>query len=229
MKVKFAVFLLSALSLFLGCSQQAASIPEDEDLFVISFQEGVLPSSGYTATYCAYINSSNPNNRYADCAQNYIGISGGTNRLAVYFDVTAIPANAVVVKAYLKLTTQILVSGLNFTAYRQFTYWWDGAGGCGTAGSLFDARWNGPWTTPGGDLTTAAGTASSTNARAVSIELNTAMVHDWVKNGINNGTDGNYGVIIKETNETSGYLTVNSNDATITSFRPVLTVFYKLS
>lgn len=228
MKLKFMVFFTAALLLFSGCSQEAPSYPADEDLFVISFQEEVLPSAGYNSTYCAHINSTNPNNRYADCLQNTIGISGGTNRLAVYFDVTAIPSQAVVVKAYLKLTTQLLVSGLNFTAYRQFTYWWDGSGGCGTAGATFDARWNGPWSTPGGDLTTAVGTASSSDARTINFELNTAMVQDWVEKGINSGTDGNFGVIIKENNESSGYLTVNSDDATVTSFRPVLTVYYKL-
>jgi hypothetical protein len=213
--------------------------PKEEYIFEAKFQNSVLPSSGYARCLDTYLSNGSPDNIYADCTTMYIGNSGGTvYRSALYFDLTSIPPDATVVKAYLKLTTQQLTTTvITVRAYAQSVYWWPGGSGCNVAYSIsYDARWNGPWTTPGGDLdrpmSNSVSISYDSEYRALTLDLYTDIVQQWIRNGVSsNPAIANSGMILKSTDEaTSGaYCTfITSDNTSFIEFRPLLTIYYKI-
>ncbi|MGA3286174.1 MAG: hypothetical protein ABSD46_01970 [Bacteroidota bacterium] len=208
-----------------------------DNVFMAQFQQGILPSSAFNGVLDTYIVSGSRDNINADCANLYLGRYGSdTTRIGFSCDLTSIPPEATIVKAYLTLTTNaVTVQGVTATAFAQPLFWWPGSSGCNvTYASTYDAHWNGPWSTTGGDLSRPMSDTSSVSStssnRAITFELNTSIVRNWVRNGVSNSPDANYGLIIKSSNEASGsYITVySSNNTTNISYRPILTVYYTM-
>jgi hypothetical protein len=208
-----------------------------DNIFMAQFQQGVLPSPAFTGMSDTYITSASPNNINAECTDLPLGRNGSdTSRIAFWCDLGLIPPQATVVKAYLTFTTHTAsVQGVTAIAYAQPLYWWQGLSGCGVAySSSYDARWNGPWTTRGGDLSRPMSGEDSvsyiSSNRTLSFELDASIVQNWVRNGVSQDSLANYGLIIKSTNEATGsYISVYSSDNTSNIYyRPILTVYYKI-
>ncbi|MBN1410376.1 MAG: DNRLRE domain-containing protein [Spirochaetales bacterium] len=209
-------------------------------VFEAKFQQGIIPSTGYNGCVDTYISTGAMNNVYDTCSTMIIGNSGGNwYRAVLYFNLTSIPAEATVVKAYLTLTVQYYYgAGITARAYALSTYWWPQTSGCGVDyGFSIDPRWSGPWSTMGGDLSRPMSQTEVVSIpslkRTLTLDLDPSIVQIWVSRGITaDGTQSNSGLLIRAEYElTSGdYCTFySSNNVTNIDYRPVLTVYYKFS
>lgn len=173
----------------------------------------------------------------------YVGITGqpGVRRSLLRFDLTVIPANAVVLAASLRINTvQTSFGGLvDVYGHRALRAWGEGTsvapggGGGGTAATTGDATWlhtfypNTLWTNPGGDFAaTSSFTITTPPFGLASSAPSNAMVADvqaWIASPA-----ANYGWLLK-TNEALAYVT-RKIDSRQTQFGtpPSLSVTYVL-
>jgi hypothetical protein len=238
---KTSIVLLIAIAAFIlvSCSKNSPTVVNPvSNTYVAQFQQGVLPSSAFNGFYDTYITnaSGKTNNIFPACDTLKIGVnSGNTYRIAISCALNYIPSSATVTKAFLTLTGQTLdYTGITVTAYAQSVYWFQGSSGCDTGYTYsFDARWNGPWISAGGDLNKSMSNSPfisyiSPN-RQLTLELDTATVQNWIKYGVSTDPAADNGLIIKSSNEAVGYGEfISSDNSSYLPYRPILTVYYQL-
>ncbi len=241
MTVKFCLFVLVLfLSVFSSSCSQAPAAPEynQEFIYEAKFQNGIFPNSSYVFTADAGLSSVGTDISYNTCTEMYVGRSAATRyRSVVKFDLSSLPAGAEVVKAELKLSIQGATSrGVTVTAYDISNLWESVTAGCGvSAGNSYDPRWNGPWSTAGGDLSSpvsnSAYISQNSVTRYLTLNLDTALVQRWIRNGTSlNQAESNNGVLLKGTDETSTdayayFITSENTDSP--QLAPLLIVYYK--
>lgn len=155
-----------------------------------------------SATMDAYVDSANPGYPWGDWDATNLYLlkpDGRDTRPLVQFDVSSIPTSGAVSSAILKLQVnpamQVIGYGQTVSAYRVTTPW------SGMFVTWNQANYSTPlnWTTPGGDYDPAvhgdyvSPGGSIVYLTTLSLDI-TPIVQGWV-----NGTNPNYGVILKGT------------------------------
>lgn len=173
---------------------------------------------------------------FGNCDVIWVGPEASNNdfsRIVMQFDLSGIPACAIIDTAYLQLTT---VSGGNDNAsvvgaYRITEQWTEGSGSC-TGNSANDVTWNRRttstnWVTAGGSFNnTAVSTAIITSTAGTVLGWNLkSLVASWV-----NGTFSNFGVLLKYVNENQNakYGVFASSEHSTIGIRPRLVVSYRV-
>ncbi len=204
-----------------------------KSIIMMSFQEGVYPSDGYTGTIDTDIIHAQPevNNGACDTfdASND-KCSWNPSRGLLRFDLTPlVPANVTVVKAYLELHAIDGAGPVGFVVH-ELTKEFEEGGNCNLSGaaSWVSATATTMWTTPGGDYNPAPmSSVVSDSINPITIELNPSVVQKWI-----NSPSKNYGMMIKASPETGvdecrGAEFASSENSTL-SYRPKLTIYYTL-
>jgi glucose/arabinose dehydrogenase len=187
--------------------------------------------------------SESPNNSSGKGVTLFSGVTlnGDLRRALIAFDVSPVPATAVVSSAQVQLTAA-LGQGTNtpMKLHRVTESWGEGASNSGEAGgmgifaSVGDATWSNrffdfvtptPWTTEGGEyVSTASATQMVTSFAAytwTSPQL-ASDVQQWVGNPANN----NGWILIGDETNTYNAKRIYSREATTASSRPKLTILY---
>jgi len=146
------------------------------------------------------------------------------------FDVSAINVSATVKSAYLTLYCDAAGGSVDAVVYKVTKNWTEGTGSCGGSANV-NASWDyydgsaNAWTTPGGDydIATQSEVKTVTTSGYYTIKLNTQMVQDWVQN-----PSQNYGMLVKSSNETAGFLANSDKTNGTAARRPKLTIYYTL-
>lgn len=184
------------------------------------------PADGYawaifqpdaTAATATSIHSANPGSNYG--SQGTLYAQGGpAARSLLKFDLRQIAASATVSSATLGLYDSYLSGSPGPVGVYRVTSDWNES----------QATWNQRlsavnWTTAGGDFDpTAAATLSSFTTQGWDEFNLTALVQAWIA-----GTQSNFGLLLKQTTETSGFVQWNSDDWPFgRSLTPKLTVTY---
>ena len=191
----------------------------------VVFQQLVNPA-GYSGTYDTYISDyGDPDNNYG--GESAVRLRSNDHRASlIRFDISSIPANALVYGATLNLYVQSRtnINPLAVTAYRLLHSWND------MQATWYDAALDQPWSFPGANgLTTdrsaeafagavldATGVWSTWDVRA--------LAQDWIAN-----PDANFGVIFKAGSGTQvEYSLVAGHYLANPSLRPYLDISYAL-
>ena len=193
----------------------------------ITFQNGVLPTSGYAGCDDTRISQGYPDLNYGNSTANVVGDYGGTHRELIRFNTTAIPAGQSIVSAKLRLwqTTGATVA-VRIQAYEVLRPWTE-----------MNATWNNyaaslPWTTAGcngvgtdrGDVILAdTMIPANTSTQWVEIPLPKSLVQGWHDNSASN-----QGVRLRGCNELpyGGRADFAADNHATTTNRPMLIVSY---
>ena len=193
----------------------------------ITFQNGVLPTTGYAGCMDNQVHAGYPTTNYGNNDSGTIGNYGGVRRILVRFDVSAIPAGQNVVSAKLRLYPTGWGGGgapIRLEAYEVLRAWTE-----------MYSSWNNydtglAWTTAGCNgigtdrSGTPAGTATfqPTVGQWVEVTLPSSLVHGWYTTG-----SSNKGLLLKNYNENGGYVVLASDSHTTAANRPMLVVKYQ--
>ena len=206
-----------------------------DNIFCAQFQQGILPSTGYTGSEDTFIAESQPNSTNATCSSLTVGGVGGKKyRSLISFTLNTIPAAAIVEDAFLTLTISQIPGNVTLTAYTIPESWFMGGAGCSVLGiSSYDATWTAPWTTPGGAMATQASgpvNVRGGEVRQATFTLDNSMLQNWIKLGYAADPASNHGVMIVSNTETgTDYMAFYSGDVTnLPEYRPVLSIYYRL-
>lgn len=195
--------------------------------------ESVPPSGGTinpNPTIDSYLSEQNTGRNYGNCTTLLVDGQNGARayRGLLKFDVSSIPANAIINSASLSLTATAVQSANPFSidVHRMTRDWTEGAQ-CNTNGT---PNWNdysagNPWTALGGDYNaTVRGTTSVSTTGSYNWTI-TSLVQEWV-----NGTSSNFGMLMKFNNEATAneQKTFGSVENATAGNRPVLTVNYTI-
>lgn len=182
-----------------------------------------------SATTDAYLRSQVGDEFYnhGGCASLEIGNAvNDLERGVIYFDLSLIPAHAVVTSATLTLYKQSgAAMAQNLSVHRVTSTWTEGIH-CGATGqvSWMERQFGVPWT-PGGDFDPVPAGSANVGAGIGTYNWDiTTLAGDWV-----NGLQPNQGLLIKVTNEPGAPMDVNlfgSSEAADPDQRPVLTIMY---
>lgn len=179
-------------------------------------------------TIDTYLSEQNTGRNYGTCTTFLVDGQNGARayRGLLKFDLTSIPANAVINSATLTLVATAVQSNNSFPidVHRMTRDWAEGAQ-CNTNGT---PSWNqfsagNSWTTLGGDFdATVQGTTNVSTTGTYNWSLS-SLVQNWV-----NGTNPNYGLLMKFTTENTANEQKSFGslqNATIAN-RPVLAISY---
>lgn len=211
MKIRYVLCTLALLAMLaLAGSVSATGQPSlAPEATTTCFQDGALPTAGYAGTRDAYIRESQPVTNYGASTQLTVdGAEGATNTdrwTLIKWDVGAIPAGSSVTSASVSFvvtddgTTQI---------YHQYevTGAWD----------EMAVTWN---TKPAWGAVS-LGTVGPFGAGAQTVSLDAAVVQKWVDTPV-----ANYGLIMADSTNTSGF-DLYSSEAATAGNRPKLCVTY---
>ena len=162
------------------------------------------------------------------CDRVYVTGGAGTRERGLFkFNLSSIPAGAVITSGTLYLYRILGTGSGNVNVHRVMSDWTEGTGPCqGTAEMV--SNWNQRaagtnWTTAGGDYnaTVEASAVSNTVASTVSWNI-LSLIQGWY-----NGTYSNYGLIIKgESESTYNQMTFATREYTTTTKRAKLVIIY---
>ncbi len=190
----------------------------------VYFQYGVNPSTAYAGSKDVSYDSLMPDDNYSASAFGYIGAYNAGPRIfrtILYFDVSEIPANAVIYAATLRVYTGGITGTVYLDAYALTRDWSETA-----------ATWNShdtgsAWTASGGDFGQSAASNVAVSAIDwVNIPLSTEVVRQWVADSA-----VNYGLLLKDKFENpsaSNFCIIDTKESTNTNTRPRLYVSYML-
>lgn len=171
----------------------------------------------------------------------YIEIASGTNSWGIdtvlwlsyqgdlallWFDLSAIPAGALITSASLSLyqsSAQSVPAGNTLSVYRVTKNWIEGATNGGTDGATWNnAGFGSPWTTPGGDYDPVATAVipADTNNGWKTWDVST-LVSDW-----KNGTLANQGMLVAPSAGINNMTFVSHDDASQPTRWPELSVSF---
>lgn len=156
-----------------------------------------------TANMDTEIWTSKKDDNYGTCNKIYINRSPQQRGL-IQFDLSAIPNNAEITSASLRLQKIGGKNGShNLSVHRITSAWTEGTGGC-SDGTKGNATWNRrttntAWTTAGGDFENTAAATIAVSSNGTYTWGITNLVQNWV-----NGTNPNYGALLKFTTESGG-------------------------
>lgn len=128
------------------------------------------------------------------------------------FDLSSIPANAVITNATLYIYTSDSNAGVTISLYRVTTPW-----------SETMATWNTPWTNPGGDFDNLVSYGTfipSTNNCMVTLNL-TSLVAQWI-----NGTYPNDGILLRAEGVNHAFRFVSKEETVNLNYRPRLNITF---
>ena len=184
-----------------------------------------------------------PNNSSGQGVSLFAGVTnnGDPRRALMAFDVSSVPAGAVVSSAQVQLTMGLTKGANNpMTLHRVTQSWGEGAsdsgeaGGQGVPASDGDATWNyrfysvttpTPWTSPGGDyIATASATTSVSGSGPYT--WSTAQLGTDVQGWVTTPSTNNGWIFIGDENFTLNAKRIWSREATSASQRPKLTINY---
>ena len=113
-------------------------------------------------------------------------------RALLRFDVSAIPANAIITSATLQMQSTQIGGDMNINVYELLRSWTEGSGsGTADAANWTQAAPGTNWTSAGGDFNTTAAATLNTNTTGQHAWNLTSLVQAWV-----NGSKANNGVMI---------------------------------
>jgi hypothetical protein len=203
---------------------------------IICAGESTVLTATYQLTNTSYINASEDNElysketgkNYGSCKDLYVGVAVANelSRALLKFNMSSLPANAVITDAYVELTkTGGSNTAANFAVHRVTKAWTEGISSCSgsTGASSWSQRQSGTaWTTAGGDY-------NATPESTISVGNNAKYawnVKDLVL-GWQNGTIPNNGILLKMVSESTinekKFASSEEGDATE---RPVLVITY---
>jgi|WetSurMetagenome_2_1015567.scaffolds.fasta_scaffold15273_9 hypothetical protein len=182
-----------------------------------------------TATNDTFIDDGAPTSNYGTFVYWLVGhytTDSRKRRSLIKFDISSIPAGAVISGGTLAVTFQADNAGVGGTicAYRQLKNWVSGT----ATWNKYDASNN--WTTAGGfdaadceqsESGSATFTASETLNTVKNIPISTSKISEWVSSGT-----ANYGFLLKTTVENNNLYQYHSTEATTAGYRPTLTITY---
>jgi hypothetical protein len=226
----YIIFLFLLLSRF-GSAQTTVAIVAGKD----------------NTIYSAFPTNSNGAGEYFFVGKNAAGNAGSVQRALLQFDVSTIPANAVITSAALTLyVNKSAPEATGIELLKVSAAWGEGTSDAsgreaqGAAATANDATWQQKtfpspnWTTAGGDFSSAVSAtvpliAAGIGAATAVTLTGPAMVGDvqgWLANSANN-----FGWIIKANDETLGASVkrFTSRNSTLTAQRPTLSVIYEVS
>ena len=191
-------------------------------VFSSSTGTSAAPSNALTAVKDTYIDKGNKDDNYGD-ASLIVDKSGGDlgdGRALIEFDVSAIPTNAVITNATLRMPAISGSADFNIGAYRLTESWVEGDGTAGS-GATWNERSDGvAWNSDGGDFdATAVDTIAASTTGNNDLDI-TSLVQNWV-----NGTSANYGVLLGSADTGGEDITFHSSE---TGVGPQLLVFWEL-
>lgn len=175
------------------------------------------------------MNQTLANLNFGACSDLFIGYTAGSSsRVLLNFDISSISNTSTVTSAVLTFVVAASSGTVDISAYKTIQYWSEGTGDCSGTLNGYVPSWNyangaaNTWVAPGGDYDAASQSLSAaiSGAGTVNITLNTAMVQAWVANFTQN-----YGVLLKASNETSGYARIMDRNSGANA--PKLTVYYQ--
>lgn len=219
-----AVLVLIVLA---SCGRENPSAGEtvSEPGYVMQFQDGVYPSTGYAGSSDTNLDSKFADALFSTFNSAMIGEDGAnvdTGRYVIRYDLTSlVPVNIRITKAYLSVNASAVSGSNTFTAYALTAPF-----------NAPETTWNDRdmsvlWTSPGGDFSTIpkSNCVNMTVPGLYVFSLDTDMVKSWVAS-----PSTNYGVIITASNETSGenYAVTGQNANTTAANRSMLTIYYTL-
>ena len=195
---------------------------------VMIFQDGVAPYGSYSGGIDTFIDQNNSTRNFGACDNARIGFYSDVYRYLVKFDLSPVlPSNVMVVKAYLTINIYGGSGSPTIDAYKVTRSWTQGSGSYTSgASSNNDATWEDyttsqAWSTAGGDYSTLIGSVMP--GQQCTISIDPATVQGWISN-----PSGNYGMLLKNRDETTGVsFTITDKFATF-SQRPILTIYYNL-
>jgi len=227
MKKSYIFIMLFAVSLLIwGCAGDTGPAGPDgadgDTVFVMNFQQGAYPDSGYAGVTDARLFSDLPDSSGDDDSISIGQFSDTrTYRSVIKFDIDGlIPANAGVTNAYLTLKIDNAAGVTDVTSYLLTRGFVEG-----------EVTWNSystgnGWTTPGGDYSTSASSQISiTSAGVYSFKLTNSIVQGWIDNPADN-----YGLLLKAANEITYMNRIHGDSSNVVTEtdRPKLTIYYKV-
>ncbi len=168
------------------------------------------------------------NLNFGACSNLFVGYTAGSSsRVLINFDISSISNTSTVTSAVLTFVVAASSGTVDISAYKTIQYWSEGTGDCSGING-YGPSWNyyngaaNTWAVLGGDYDAASQSqqASVSGTGTFSVTLNTAMVQAWVGNFTQN-----YGVLLKASNETSGYARITDQSGGANA--PKLTVYYQ--
>jgi hypothetical protein len=168
---------------------------------------GLLPSDD------TYINLIQPNRNFGTDELFQVWANNNSNRRGLLrFDLSSIPANAIINNATLYIYTRDSRSGVMTTIYRVTSGW-----------SETTATWSSPWNSAGGDYDNQIAIATYyPNTADCMITLNiTQLVARWV-----NGTYENYGLLLYSSGSNYAFRYTSKEETTDLQLRPRLNISY---
>ncbi len=183
---------------------------------VASYQDGVLPTAGYSGTEDSFVWDANPTTVYGTDATFVVDVNVGDDREGLLkFDISVIPAAAIVVGA--KVDLNVDTEGQGWTFHRVLNSDWDET-------HHYNSIPNGP---PAIDNSFASSAEDCRNGVTLDTYTGTtrnnvgiATVQDWV-----DGDQANYGWLILGTHATDGQQ-FDSRENVTPSLNPKLTIRY---
>jgi hypothetical protein len=192
---------------------------------VFSFQQGLLPNTGYTGAHDTSLKQDHPSDNYGNATT--LEVDGGTRdadkAILIKWDISSIPPGKTVTAA--TLTFRVAnTSSDTYQLYEMKRNWVDS-----------EATWKiyatgNNWQSAGADGASDRGTAilgvagPAASGALHTITLNAAglaLVQSWINN-----PGSNFGLMIANTDNTDG-LDFSSSEASTTADRPMLTITYR--
>jgi hypothetical protein len=231
-KISVVAALVTLFSWVVGCGQEAPFSTSAQELAgtqSTSFQDGVFPSSGYAGTRDSMIEEEHPNtNHGGDTSISASGDtpagSGNENYILLQWDVSSIPANAIVRSASIVVTVSDRADQ-TYDFYELTRAWSESQVTWQKADSSTD------WASNGADGLGDRNTASLGSIRAsttgtYTVPLNAqglTVVQKWVTT-----PSSNRGVIIAN-KDNDNRLEIRSSEYSTKTSRPKLTVTWEVS
>ena len=193
-----------------------------------TFQQGVLPAPGYDGARDAYIRQASPGTAYGlDTTLQVDGDepagSGNDMNILLYWDISAIPGNAIVESAHIELEVTNVSNGV-YACYSLLAGWQEDQVTWNQAAS--GTPWGSPGAASGGDrgsqqlCTVSAGSLGPLTVNLTPAGL--ALVQSWV-----NSASSNHGLIISDPATTDG-ADFHSRESATTTARPKLEITYSV-
>ena len=200
-----------------------ASGNSGEEVYTISFQNGLYPESSYSGIEDNRIRSDSPDTNYGNTTGGLLigQNSSSTYRVLIKFREMEkyVPENIKIKKAYLVLYSYITSSTTTISAYA-LSSGWDEMTSSWVSRTVTDL-----WATPGGDFNSSSSVSNSVLLKKDSyemLEINPDIIADWLSNTYNN-----YGLILKANNETvTNYNGIYLSEAADILKRPKLILYY---
>jgi hypothetical protein len=226
---KFITVFVIAGTIFIAqsCSTRGPQGPAGPDAAggyqAMMFQDGLYPSGLYAGCADTRIESgANADVNYGTYTYLETGYNGTEyKRALIKFDVTGLPAAAVVEKAEATLYCGSVATGSpQFAFYRVTWSDWNE-----TEATWVSSTVSATWPDAGGvyDSSTATAYKAPGTGKYISWELDPAMLQDWINNPGNN-----FGLILISKGNEIGECVFASSQAAVAAQRPELTVYYTL-